>query len=95
MTLAERVKETLHRLLSSAKIWAAVAGGIAAILAKRGIFLPPEAYDAIKDITMTLLGAMGAQDLGKALAAGKTSMTMTGTGDVVVAASSNSPHPLE
>lgn len=67
MDLAERLKETLHRLLSSAKVWTAVAGTLAAILAKRGIVIPPEAYDAIRDITMTLLGAQGIQDAAKAV----------------------------
>ena len=68
----ERAKETLIRLLTSAKIWVAVSGLIATFAARRGIVLSPEDLATIKDVTMVVIGAIGAQDLGKAVAAMKS-----------------------
>jgi len=88
MALSQRLKETLHKLLASGKVWTAIVGAVAAMLAKRGLVIPPEAYDAIKDITMTLLAAQGAQDLGKAVAAAKAPPIVAG-GDVNIEAPPN------
>ena len=68
MNVLSRFKETLVRLLTSAKVLTALVGLIVGAAAKRGIVLAPDDVNTVIAIFAVLIGAQGAADFGKGAA---------------------------